>query len=62
MDLMETGHSYGLCLRRLGSRFGFDTSFGFRRAYSSLSGHGVLRRLLASSVTCITADAGLRRQ
>jgi hypothetical protein len=41
LDLMETGHSYGLCLRRLGSRFGIDTSFGFRRAYgSSLSGHG----------------------
>jgi hypothetical protein len=31
-------------------------------ALSSLSGHGALRRLLESSVTCITADAGLRRQ
>jgi hypothetical protein len=45
---METGHSYGLCLRRLSSRFGFDTSLSFRRAYSSsLSGHGALRRLTA---------------
>ena len=43
---METRHPYGLCLRRLGSRLGFDTCFGFRRAVSSLSGP----RLIAPSL------------
>jgi len=56
---METRHPYGLCLRRLGSHLGFDTCFGFRRADSSLRG-GSLRRPLASSVACITADASSR--